>query len=460
MIKFIYLILLFSLPIQALQILQLINDNQVIHQLDLPQLDTLLSSEQLLTKLKKSANRGNARSQFSLANMYNNSINVTKDNKLAFYWYLQVAEQGYASAQFNVANSYFYGLGVGKDLEQAFNWYKKAVKNGHVQAQYNLATLYLNGDGVEKNSKQAVYWYQKSAEQGYLEAYYHLALLQLIGNGIDKDIKKALNILLDLSAKGHQVSQYQLYLIYNKGEFVVKNDILAKTYLLKAVKGGYAKAQYQLGKSFLDQDMDKKAAVHYLELAANQKNVLAFNLLEKLQSKLQKEVQDRQKKDTMQFAANIDQSIVTVALPMVGVLKQDIWPVRFNLNKEFNHVIANFIPNQSEIASSLSYNIKLHVNLEELFLNAKQGNPIAQYNLSMLYHKGEGVQKDNRAAFILMYQSANQDITQSQNTLAKMYMNGVGIHIDYNKAYYWASVTTRKGSQEGKRILLYLIDNL
>ncbi len=453
MIKFIYLILLFSLPIQALQILQSINNNQVIHQLDVPKLDTLLSAEQLLTKLKKSAKRGDARSQFSLANMYNSGINVTKDNKLAFYWYLQVAEQDYASAQFNVANSYFYGLGVGKDLEQAFYWYKKAVKNGHVQAQYNLATLYLNGDGVEKNSKQAVYWYQKSAEQGYLEACYHLALLQLIGNGIDKDIKKALTVLLDLSAKGHQVSQYQLYLIYNKGEVVVKNDMLAKTYLLKAVKGGYAKAQYQLGKSFLDQGMDKKAAVHYLELAANQKNVLAFKLLEKLQSKLQK-------KDTIHFATNIDQSVVAVTAPVVKIPKQDMWPVKFNLNKQFNHVAANLTPNQREIASSLNYNIKSHVNLELLLFNAKQGNPIAQYNLGMLYHKGGGVRKDNRVAFILIHQSANQGITQSQNALAKMYMNGIGIHIDYNMAYYWASVTTRKGSQQGKRILLYLIANL
>ncbi|WP_190600548.1 tetratricopeptide repeat protein [Candidatus Vesicomyidisocius sp. SY067_SCS001] len=456
MIKFIYLILLFSLPIQALQILQSINDNQVIHQLDVPQLDTLLSAEQLLPKLKKLAKRGDARSQFSLAKMYYNGINVTKDNKLAFYWYLQVAEKGYASAQFNVANSYFYGLGIGKDLEQAFNWYKKAVKNGHLQAQYNLATLYLNGDGVEKNNKQAVYWYQKSAEQGYLEAYYHLALLQLIGNGIDKDIKKALAILLDLSSKGHQLSQYQLYLIYNKGEIVVKNDVLAKTYLLKAVKGGYAKAQYQLGKSFLDQDMDKEMAVHYLELAANQKNVLAFNLLETLQSKLQKEVQNRQKKDTIHFATNTEKSIAAFASPTVGVPKQDILPVRFN------SVAANLIPNQSEIASSLSYNIKSHVNLEGLFLNAKQSNPIAQYNLNMLYQKsmGWGVRKENRVAFILIHKAANQGDTQSQNILAKMYINGVGIHVDYNKAYYWASVTTSKGSKEGKRILLYLIANL
>jgi TPR repeat protein len=59
-----------------------------------------------------------------------------------------------------------------------------------------------------------------------------------------------------------------------------------------------------------------------------------------------------------------------------------------------------------------------------------------------------------------MRQSANQGITQSQNALAIMYMKGAGVQINYDKAYYWSSITTRKGSQEGKLILLYLIANL
>jgi len=32
--------------------------------------------------------------------------------------------------------------------------------------------------------------------------------------------------------------------------------------------------------------------------------------------------------------------------------------------------------------------------------------------------------------------------------LAMMYINGVGVEIDYKKAYYWASATARKGDQE------------
>ena len=338
MTKFIHLILLFSLPIQALQILQPINDNQVIQQqLDTPQLDTPLSAEQLLTKLKTSAKRGDARSQFSLANMYHNGINVTKDDKLAFYWYLQVAEQNYASAQFNVANGYYYGIGVGKDLEQA------------------------------------LYWYEKAAQQGHPEAHY------------------------------------------------------------------------------------------YLELAANQNNTSAVKLLKKLSLKPQQAVQNKQEKSNIQNIANITKPVVIIEPIMAKMPWQPITPlpiVDFNLNQQLFDNRIPLIPNQDEIAKSLSHNTRSSVSLETLLASVEQGDPIAQYNLSVLYAKGEVVPKDNRVAFILMRQSANQGITQSQNALAIMYMKGAGVQINYDKAYYWSSITTRKGSQEGKLILLYLIANL
>ena len=96
-------------------------------------------------------------------------------------------------------------------------------------------------------------------------------------------------------------------------------------------------------------------------------------------------------------------------------------------------------------------------NVEKLVVSAQQGNPIAQYNLSILYSIGELVAKDERRAFLLMQQSANQNITRSQNSLAMMYVNGIGVTPDYQKAYYWASVSARKGNTEGKKILTYLV---
>ncbi|MEO1940905.1 MAG: hypothetical protein ABGX60_03405, partial [Candidatus Thioglobus sp.] len=104
MIKFISLLLFIALPVQALQLLQSKEGNNTVKQrLEESADEQSLSAKQLHTQLRKSAKSGDARSQFSLANMYHKGMNVKQDVKLAFYWYTQVAEQGYATAQFNLA---------------------------------------------------------------------------------------------------------------------------------------------------------------------------------------------------------------------------------------------------------------------------------------------------------------------------------------------------------------------
>jgi hypothetical protein len=59
-------------------------------------------------------------------------FNVTKDTKLAFYWYSQVAESGYSTAQFNLAELYDSGVGTEKNLKQAIFWYAKAAQQGFI----------------------------------------------------------------------------------------------------------------------------------------------------------------------------------------------------------------------------------------------------------------------------------------------------------------------------------------
>jgi len=122
--------------------------------------------------------------------------------------------------------------------------------------------------------------------------------------------------------------------------------------------------------------------------------------------------------------------------------------------------IASFIPDQNLIAKSLESNTKVMTNLDKLIMNAKQGNPVSQHNLSTIYSLGSIVSKDNKKAFMLMQESANQGLVQSQNGLAMMYLNGIGIETDYEKAHFWASASARKGDQEGKQILRYLISRL
>jgi len=93
----------------------------------------------------------------------------------------------------------------------------------------------------------------------------------------------------------------------------------------------------------------------------------------------------------------------------------------------------------------------------ELVTNVKEGDPVAQHNLSTLFSDGIVVPKDNRKAFMLMLEAAKQGLTQSQNSVAIMYLDGVGVDSDREQAYFWASTSARKGNHTGKKILLKII---
>ena len=55
---------------------------------------------------------------------------------------------------------------------------------------------------------------------------------------------------------------------------------------------------------------------------------------------------------------------------------------------------------------------------------ANQGNASAQYNLGVMYYKGEGVKKDNAKAIEWFKLAANQGHPRSQYNLEAMYSNG------------------------------------
>ena len=79
------------------------------------------------------------------------------------------AEQGDAKAQFSLGAMYAKGQGVQQDFAQAKFWYEKAAEQGDVRAQCGLGVMYTTGQGVKKDLAQAKFWLEKAAkavEQG------------------------------------------------------------------------------------------------------------------------------------------------------------------------------------------------------------------------------------------------------------------------------------------------------
>ena len=88
---------------------------------------------------------------------------------------------------------------------------------------------------------------------------------------------------------------------------------------------------------------------------------------------------------------------------------------------------------------------------EEWELLAKQGIAEAQYNLGLMYSKGEGVPSDDKEAVKWYRLSAEQRITGAQSNLGLMYEKGQGVEQDYVEAHKWFNIAGVSGNEIGRR---------
>ncbi len=89
---------------------------------------------------------------------------------------------------------------------------------------------------------------------------------------------------------------------------------------------------------------------------------------------------------------------------------------------------------------------------------AKQGNPVAQCYLAMLYRKGRGVAADARQAFNLYSASASAGNRLAMNNLAVAYAQGVGVNKDVRQAALWFSEAADRGLIEAQFDLAVLYE--
>src|SRR3989337_314459 len=76
---------------------------------------------------------------------------------------------------------------------------------------------------------------------------------------------------------------------------------------------------------------------------------------------------------------------------------------------------------------------------------AEQGLPEAQFNLGLMYDKGQGVPKDYAEAVKWYRKAAEQGFAEGQYNLGKIYYTGQGVLQDYAEAAKWY----RKAAEQG-----------
>ncbi|NNE63805.1 MAG: sel1 repeat family protein [Gammaproteobacteria bacterium] len=116
-----------------------------------------------LMLMESSAKQGYAPAQVTLAFILDHAEN----DKDAFHWYQQAAEQDSPAGLFGLGNMYGKGEGTEKDPVKAGELIKKSADMQHSPAMRALAYALENGSlGFKKNESDALQWYLKAAEAG------------------------------------------------------------------------------------------------------------------------------------------------------------------------------------------------------------------------------------------------------------------------------------------------------
>ena len=84
---------------------------------------------------------------------------------------------------------------------------------------------------------------------------------------------------------------------------------------------------------------------------------------------------------------------------------------------------------------------------------AAKGNLDAQYNLGVMYEKGQGVRKDYKKAMKWLLLAANQKVAEAQYDIASMYFEGKGVKQDTKVAIEWFRLAAQQGHIQARKYL-------
>jgi TPR repeat protein len=87
---------------------------------------------------------------------------------------------------------------------------------------------------------------------------------------------------------------------------------------------------------------------------------------------------------------------------------------------------------------------------------AEKGHAFAQFNLGVLYDRGQGVPQDNALAMQWYQKAAEQGLPQALVNLAIMYEEGQGVPVDLMRAYFWFALAEVQGDGQAPQAKLDL----
>ncbi len=149
-------------------------------------------------------------------------------------------------------------------------------------ALVQLGELIFEGLNGQPDYKQALKLFEVASRENYPPAFLALSRMYLLGYGTNVDEVKSLELLQRATAGGFPPALYELGMRYCAGDGVLVDTFAGSQYLLTAASKGHAGAQLELALLMLTNapcHRDHREVTHWLAQAAGNGQVVAYYFL-------------------------------------------------------------------------------------------------------------------------------------------------------------------------------------
>jgi TPR repeat protein len=311
--------------------------------------------------------------------------------------------------------------------------------------QRHLGWTFNNGNGVEKDYKKSAYWFEKAALQGDIKSQKRLGYMYIKGEGVEQDYDQALYWLEKAALQGNKAATGSMGHLYKNKK---KDYQKAIYWYKKAILLNHAGAATQLGHMHRDGwgfEKDINKAFEWYTKAAKQGNHHGQRNLGLLYLKGQGVEQDYRKayywlnKAALQGNEKAYKDLIN--MQEKGQIPED--------------KIQDTVPTIDDIKADLKLQNYKNAFNKATFL-ANRGDPEASAELAIMYLKGLGVSINKNKAFDYATKSAlgwDKKSVKGQTLLGKFYLEGLGTKRNTTRAKDLFSKAAENGSEEAKVLL-------
>jgi len=320
-------------------------------------------------------------------------------------------------------------------MKEAATWYQKAAKHAYPEAMLKIAKLYFTGSGIDKDLEQALNWALQAANK-------HVPDADSLVNSIVQEVR-------ELANQDDYPSQHMLALMYQQGLAVDQDKDLALAWLRKAATKGHVDAEYDLGRTLAQTQANQ--ALYWLQKAASKGHIKAGYMAAALMAQqhvtnpqkvseawrwLYHGIQAKKAKEMYNLAIALHQG--QLGLPQTNFNYQT-WleqAARGGVTESQNDYAVDLILQKENIKKAVSW------------LNKAATKDVkAQFNLGLIYARGDMITPDDDAAIRWWKEAAENESARAKMMLGLFYNLGRGVGRSEKEAIYWYEQAAKLGDR-------------